>query len=214
MDIDNVYSDRNWLAICLNRGMTSPRKDAAMNGKRSREALLEFLDYLARKGLMNQTTARSRKAAANKVLAILDKEEAEDVTKLDLDHLFVRFSNISGSDYTPDSLNTYKSRLKSAIDDFKNYQDNPMSFRPSVQPSGRKVADRPKQVGSEGPRAQVEAPPRATTSFTSAPPTSVSILPIPIRPDLTIQVQGLPYDLTPAEANKIANVIRAMASVE
>jgi len=38
-----------------------------------------------------------------------------------------------------------------------------------------------------------------------------SILPIPIRVDLTIHIQGLPFDLTEAEAKKIANVIQAMA---
>ncbi len=39
----------------------------------------------------------------------------------------------------------------------------------------------------------------------------MSILPIPIRPDLTVKIQGLPYDLTVHEANKIANVVKAMA---
>ena len=33
-----------------------------------------------------------------------------------------------------------------------------------------------------------------------------------IRPDTTIVVMGLPYDLTETEAGKIANVIRAMAT--
>jgi hypothetical protein len=42
----------------------------------------------------------------------------------------------------------------------------------------------------------------------------VSVLPIPIRENLIIQIQGLPFDLTPAEANKIANVVRAMAASE
>ncbi|PTE09906.1 hypothetical protein C9427_14690 [Mesorhizobium helmanticense] len=163
---------------------------------------------------MNTTTARSRKASANKVLSILEKDEAEDVTILDLDQLLVRFSNISGSNYTPDSLNTYKSRIKSAIDDFKNYLDNPMSFRPSIQASGRKSSERPKSVNATDSKSLDEAPQKIFANFSAAPPTSVSILPIPIRPDLTIQVQGLPYDLTPAEANKIANVIRAMASTD
>ncbi len=36
------------------------------------------------------------------------------------------------------------------------------------------------------------------------------IVPIPIRPNLTVHVQGLPYDLTEAEARKIAAVVTAM----
>jgi len=40
---------------------------------------------------------------------------------------------------------------------------------------------------------------------------SSHILPIPIRADLTIYIQGLPFDLTEAEARKIAGVVSAMA---
>lgn len=184
-----------------------------MNGKRSREALLNFLDYLSRKGLMNKTTAASRKAVANKVLGILDPEEAEDVTTLNVDDLLSRFSNIAGSNYTPESLGTYRSRLKSSLEDFRNYLDNPITFRPSLQPSVRRGAEKAKAVSTENEVERDRTTPRSQ-SFVSAPPTSVSILPIPIRADLTVQVQGLPFDLTIQEANKIANVIKAMASTE
>lgn len=186
-----------------------------MNGKRSREALLEFLDYLSRKGLMNKTTASARKAAANKILGILDDQEAEDVTSLDLDEVLMRFSNIAGANYTPDSLNTYKSRLKSAIDDFKSYLENPMGFRPSVASSGRKATERTKQsTASDASATASLRESRSSSTFSAVPAASVSIFPIPIRSDLIVHVQGLPYDLTEAEANKIANVIRAMASAE
>jgi hypothetical protein len=177
---------------------------------RSRAALLEFLDYLASKGLMNQETAAARKAAANRVLGVLDAAEAEDVSVLDIDDLMTRFHNLEGSKFTPQSLNTYKSRLKSAIDDFLRYQKDPLNFRPNVQSSGRR-SDRSK-ISAEPP----PTPPQAQTGSTARsvqepPPAAVNILPIPIRPDLTIKVQGLPYDLTTSEAAKIANVVKAMA---
>lgn len=41
-------------------------------------------------------------------------------------------------------------------------------------------------------------------------PMSDSILPIPIRPELAVYIQGLPLDMTEDEANKIANVVKAM----
>ncbi len=37
------------------------------------------------------------------------------------------------------------------------------------------------------------------------------ILPIQIRPDVVVRIAGIPYDLTEAEAAKIAAVITAMA---
>jgi hypothetical protein len=43
-------------------------------------------------------------------------------------------------------------------------------------------------------------------------PMTDTILPIPIRPNLTVHIQGIPSDLTPAEADKIAAVIMAFAS--
>ena len=38
-----------------------------------------------------------------------------------------------------------------------------------------------------------------------------AIVPIALRADLTVHVQGLPFDLSEREAKKIANVILAMA---
>lgn len=37
------------------------------------------------------------------------------------------------------------------------------------------------------------------------------VYPIPIRADVTVRIHGLPADLTPAEADKIARVVQAMA---
>jgi hypothetical protein len=45
----------------------------------------------------------------------------------------------------------------------------------------------------------------------STPSAGVGIIPIPIRADLTVHIQGLPFDLTSREAKKVANVILAMA---
>jgi hypothetical protein len=154
---------------------------------------------------MNRTTAAARKAAANKVLGILDDAEATDVSKLDIDAVMNRFHHLEGANYTPESLNTYKSRLKSSIDDFVRYQKDPLNFKPAVvQSAPRRSVERAKTSGvSDSPVQKIAD---------EAPPAAVNILPIPIRPDLTIKIQGLPFDLTPSEANKIANVIKALAS--
>lgn len=184
-------------------------------GQRSREELFRFLDYVRAKGLMSPNTVESRKASANKVLGILDDEEAEDVTKLDLDEVVHRFGNLHGQKYTPDSLRSYKSRTKSAIEDFARYLENPLAFKPGVQ--------RREKKGSNGAPQKRTPHLVAQSAGTSAPVTerpaivpaaSSTILPIPLRADLTVHVQGLPFDLTPAEAKKIAAVIQAMAMVE
>jgi hypothetical protein len=173
-----------------------------MTEKRTREDFFAFLDWISEKGLMAKNTVAARKASATKVLGILSDEEAQDVTALNLDDIMRRFTNLQGKGYTPGSLTTYLSRLRSALDDFKVYLDKPLSFRPGVQPRERHKADIRKETPSVVSMGSRESVPAATPNALS----------IPIRPDTMIVIQGLPYDLNEAEAAKIANIIRAMVT--
>lgn len=100
-----------------------------MSNPTSRGELLKFLNYVGSKGLLSPSTVESRKASVNKVLGILGDDEASDVSGLDLDEVMHRFANLHGQEYTADSLRTYKSRVKSSIDDFLRYVENPMGFK-------------------------------------------------------------------------------------
>jgi hypothetical protein len=178
-----------------------------MTNPRSRSELLKFLDYVGAKGLLSPATAESRKASVNKVLGILSDDEAADVGKIDLDEVVRRFANLHGQGYTADSLRTYKSRTKSSIDDFVRYVDNPMAF---------KVGGAKRTPRSKAAKEQANASPASTTApqsqvVVTTPSAGSGIIPIPLRADLTVHVQGLPFDLTSREAKKIANVILAMA---
>lgn len=178
-----------------------------MSDDRSRAGLLKFLDYVGEKGLINPTTARMRKAAANQILSILSDDEAQDITKLDLDLLLKRFANLEGQKYTPGSLGTYQSRLKSSLEDFNAYLANPLGFRTGTQSRDRKPKTKTEQKPNEPDnRPKAPEPPRY-----ESPPPSSSIMPIQLRPNLTVHIQGLPFDLTEVEARKLANVILALA---
>lgn len=181
---------------------------------RSRAALLEFLDYLAAKGLMAKATVAARKAASSQILGILEPDEAADVTALDLDQVVHRFQNLHGKKYTPQSLTTYKSRVKAAIDDFASYSANPLAFRPSVQSRERAKPKNGKQTSSPGPSDDVEPKADASPRPVHSAVASSNILPIPLRVDLTVFIQGLPFDLTAQEARKISNVVLAMAPLD
>jgi hypothetical protein len=180
-----------------------------MAGQRSREDLKAFLDWVGAKGLMPLATVHARKAAVNNILEILSEEEASDVTLINIDELMSRYSNLKGKNYTPDSLKTYQSRLSKALEDFEIYVENPMGFRPSG--GKRKISTAGKEsVKLEKNRPNVASPPIGV-SAPSVPPPSANIIPIAIRQDLIIHVQGIPFDLTKAEAQRVANVILAMA---
>lgn len=175
---------------------------------KSRSALIGFLDYLATKGLMAKATVSARKAAVAQVLGVLSDQEAEDVLSVDIPDVMARFQNLQGKRYTPGSLTTYQSRLRAALEDFESYLDNPLGFRPRTQirekvaRSAAKKSDKAEGGGDEASEPVARRPKSVADT----------ILPIPIRPDLTVHVQGLPYDLTETEARKIANVIIAMTN--
>jgi hypothetical protein len=162
---------------------------------------------------MAPATARARKAAVNTVLGILDDQEPQDVTSINLEDVMNRFGHLQGKEYTPASLRTYKSRVKSALDDFASYVENPLGFKPNVQARERrstptKTPSSPIRNTSDNLVSDVSRPSMSAV----AGPMASSILPIPIRADLVIHIQGLPFDLTEAEAKKIAGVIQAMAT--
>lgn len=182
---------------------------------RTKTDFLSFLDFLSEKGLLAKATAQSRKASANKVFAILDADEAQDVTTIDLDALMYRFSNLEGQNYKPQSLQVYKSRIRSALDDFISYKEDPLSFRPALQSRARgakkssPVVIEPTKVGS-GKDVNVQERSPSPGPIQTRP--SDDILPIPLRHGLTVKIAHLPFDLTAAEAKKIANIILAHAT--
>lgn len=183
-----------------------------MSSPRSKAELLKFLEYVGAKGLLSPATAESRKASVNKVLGILSEEEARDVATLDLDEVVRRFANLHGQGYTADSLRTYKSRTKSSIDDFVRYVENPMAFK--VGGAKRVARAKPSKDASPSSAGTFEGTEPPIAAAAVPPAAGTGIIPIAIRSDLTIHVQGLPFDLTAREAKKIANVVLAMAMAD
>lgn len=189
--------------------------DDAMTKDHSLQALNEFFDYLANKHLLNKNTVQSRKGAANKILSVLDEQEASDLTKLDLDLVFQRFANKAGKDYKPDSLMVYRSRLGSALNDFFQYVENPVQFRPSLKANGSATAKKPAKTVRKADEQRAEGKPIAGTpalpmAMHASSPGSVNV-PVPLREGVTVQITGLPADLTEAEASRLAAIIKAYA---
>jgi hypothetical protein len=184
------------------------------------DALNRFLDYALEKGLLKSETAKSRRTAVNKILEKITDEQRADVRKVDLDLEAEHFANRQGAGYIPSSLLTYKSRAKTALTDFVNWVDNPMGFRPSGSGNGKASS---KTGGSSAtkkakPAAKVElanAPGHEATNAARAAsveqPAGLTF-PVPIRAGLIVQLCNIPFDLTVGEAEKIAQVIKALAS--
>lgn len=177
---------------------------------KSLNALIEFLEWTADKGLMAKNTVGGRKAAVSAVLGILDPEEKGDVTEVDLDSAMARFVNLQGKKYNTSSLNVYKSRTNAAISDFRKWLDNPLTFKPHANKAEKKPqskeAKAPKETAAKRGQADQLQP-----STSPSHPASANVFPIPIRENIVVRIHGLPFDLTSSEAEKIANVVKAMA---
>lgn len=186
-----------------------------MDNRYSESELLKFMDWLANKGLLNSTTAKSRKIAAGKVLSALDEDEKSDLRTLDREQTFQRFSNKFSKDFTPVSLTTYKSRFNSALDDFIRWVDNPAGFKTNLtQKSSKAKSDEPNKPATKGkkvakPILKPETPETPETQQTHSL-TSVNF-PIPIRNGIVVEIRNLPMDLNASEAERISAVVKALA---
>jgi len=182
------------------------------NGYSAKE-FINFIDYLADKGLLKKATASARKAAAVAFLDILDEDEKLDIRAIDLDNLAMRFANIQGAKFTPQSLTTYKSRYNSALKDFLSYRENPLGFVPNIsQRSKRGKAKPEKYPVKSATSATTEDKPAAQPSVTPDLTGETIIFPIPLRKGVIVKVAGVPVDLTSTEAEKISDVIKALAT--
>lgn len=168
--------------------------------------LLGFLDWMADKGYAPANTISSRKAAVNKVISSLGPDEASAVLDLDVEDAINRFATKRGGDYSTESLQSYKSRLRTALDDFRGYKADPVGFRPA----GR-IPVRPKPEITPGKKKRKLIRPAASPAPASSPspPLTQDVIPIAIREGVVVKIGNLPFDLSAEEARKLANVILA-----
>lgn len=169
----------------------------------SQSAFLEFLRSSAVSGMVNPGMGRARKLAAEQLFVQLKSHERVDLRLVDVDELCSRFHKIQGSTIRPENLEVYSQRLASALRDFIRWVDNPAQFvsNEGELPEFKLVAQR-NDVGQAGAREELALnPPRSPHD----------IFPVPIREDLVVYLQNIPLDMTPAEAGKIAAVVKALA---
>ncbi|HWL48459.1 MAG TPA: hypothetical protein VNT92_01145 [Acidimicrobiia bacterium] len=178
--------------------MSDGRNDGTATG------LLEFLEWAARTGEMNQSTARAWAAAVRQVLGSDADLDALDVRHLDVEAQLERFTTLNRTNYSPQSMKTYHSRFRTAVAAYTAWLDNE-PWKPgkrAVRPTENPPATKPKGAahGSfefSGSASGVVG--RRLMNYT-----------LPLRPDLMVTL-SLPVDLTTKDAERIATFIRSVA---
>jgi len=192
-----------------------PDKDYSIN------AFNDVFESLSNKNILNRNTAMSRKSALNKIAQAVDIEELNDLRNFDLDSAFIRFQNRFSKDYTPDSLQIYLSRARTALQNFISYVDNPSGFRPKASNNAQQASKKTSRLDNKEKTIQI-APETSIINHqqdknqinTIEIRTNSLTVPIPLREDFTLQISNLPRDLTKQEADRIANIIKAYAITE
>jgi hypothetical protein len=171
----------------------------------SARALVDHWKWAADKGLMNSNTASALRAASAQVLGVLDDWENVDISKIDVEDVFRRFQNKRSKDFTPKSLETYRSRFGKAVESFLAYVDNPTSWKGSTK--------------TRSSRAQSRVRSSAVTSSRTA---SAAIAPaledrgrtvhyqLPLRND-RVATLSLPVDLTLADVKRLNAFLTTVA---
>lgn len=173
----------------------------------SMDDLLEFLDHASDRGLIPAATAQALAVASRNVLGVLSEKEQEDLSQHDTASVIKRFNNKRAKDFNPSSLKEYGRRVSRAIDLFLKWREDPANFTVKTRATSsarRKERSEGAAVTagtSDGVYDAVTGPQRAG-AYQSA---------IPVRPGLVVTLVNIPYDLTKAEAERLANFVRMLA---
>jgi hypothetical protein len=182
----------------------------------SAKDLLEFLEQALDKGLGKKETLKTRIVSVGRIVDVVGGEEIGDLREADVDHIMERFMNLEGTKFSPGSLASYKSRLNSSIADFLRWKENPMTYRPKGQRASRSKLQPIEQqiIDDQDAKRQEQRVSVDPTKPPEARDDDLQVFPVPLRRGLTVKLVGLPHDLTQSEAQRIANVVRAMAIIE
>lgn len=178
-----------------------------MSSGYSKIALLNFLDTVVAKGLMNANTAGGLKAACSRILD--DLADTDDVRGVDVNTAVVRYNNRNPGALSPNSLAEYQRRVSRAISDFVSWVENPAGFKPRARGAPAKNGRKTDSAAN----GRISAPPQTTAAQAVHPVSTSTGLPLsyPLRPDFLAQVV-IPRDLTAEEARRLGAFLLTLAS--
>lgn len=147
--------------------------------------LVAFLEWTADRGVLPLATANSYRVATTKVLEIEPDPYAVDVRNLDVEDLLDRFARLRGGNYTPDSLATYKTRFRKAMENYLRYLHDPGNFRPvtrsAVTASNKRPRATIKRKSAVTAADVIESELGDSVRVSTAPPSAEEIFQYPFR---------------------------------
>jgi hypothetical protein len=164
------------------------------------KALIDHWSWAAEKGVMNRNTAAGLRAACVQVLGVLDDPDDVEVGSLNVDELLSRFQNLRKQRFKPQVLEAYKRRFRNAVKSYKDYLENPGTWKPATQDrsSGAVRRARPSDA-SLAPEATANG---ADRSHAAVAPIGCEEYRFPLRPGVMARLT-LPVDLARDEVRRL-----------
>jgi len=187
-----------------------------MTTKFTSDELKDFAEKLPELGITNEATARNLRNSSLLLLSTIPDGKYDDISSIDVEELINTYLQSADSEPSEASIQTYRSRFKSLIAKFNEYK----GIRPSSD--NESEASQPSRIGAISIRRPPKPPRRAksieeTVASRNNDTLEGSILTnhtfdaqFLLRPEtgLSIELKGLPLDLTNEEAERIASFLK------
>jgi hypothetical protein len=170
--------------------------------KRDLDSLTKFLEFAKKSGYVVASTGDNRIRIANEVLTKVPNIDTSDVTKLDIDDIFSRYTTLMSSKLPASTLQSNKSHLKGAIREFSTYLADPVHYKPKSGKTKKEAVPKPQ---AQKP-SKAEKPPKAEVTEPVISPPKQDVLPTPSL-HIDIQVHISPQ----ASDTQIDKVFESMA---
>lgn len=174
------------------------------------EGLAAWLEWARDRGVLNPKTADAQRTAVTRILEVDADPGGVDISTLDVEDLLDRFARLRSSKYSPESLATYQSRFRRAVDMYLEYLANPAEFRPPK----RKFVERRKPGANS--RAATPAPVRSSSTTNAdiieAPPVAgdgVIQYPFPLQSGQTAYLH-LPRQLSGSDVERLIRFLQSL----
>lgn len=173
----------------------------------SKAALLQFLEFSARKGQINTNTAGGLKAAAARLLE--DVSDDQDVRNIDIEGAALKYNNRHPGELSTESLRVYTQRLQRLISDFTQYLTDPLKYKPRSR--GLSKSNGAKQKAKSELKVNQPVGIEPSTRVEPAPAVAISTLalPYPLRENFMAQVV-VPRNISSDEARRLCAFIMTL----
>jgi hypothetical protein len=181
-------------------------------GTGTAEGLKHFLRRAGKRGDMAQGTARAQEIAVVKVLEIEPDPGNVDIRTLDVKDVLERFVRLKGMNYTPDSLETYQSRFRTAVRHYLSYLDDPVNFRFRKVRVVRKKPNAERetsQAATSSTTGATIAPPYGDDMVTPAAPDALVRYPFPLKMGGIAYLQ-VPRQITRGDVERLAGFLNSL----